>query len=142
SLQYRATLASALVCSASGTTLILAPYLAAGSRSITPAAQVGDTLWLLTDVDSGASARPLRLDALRRNGGSCPAIDASGAALFDLSHLLAATVRESLTVSTLSLVRMTRPSRFSFYRAADAHWYLGAHSWNSATLRFNPVQPL
>jgi hypothetical protein len=39
-------------------------------------------------------------------------------------------------------VRVTRPERFSFYRASDGAWYLGLHEWNTAAARFNPVQPV
>jgi hypothetical protein len=39
-------------------------------------------------------------------------------------------------------VRITRPRRYSLYRASDGLSYLGERDWNPATLRFNTIQPV
>ncbi len=39
-------------------------------------------------------------------------------------------------------IRVTRPARYSLYRASDGAWYLGQRDWNPATLRFNTIQPV
>ena len=41
-----------------------------------------------------------------------------------------------------SVVRVTRPTRYSLYRGGDSRWYLGARDWNPAANRFNTTQPV
>ena len=39
-------------------------------------------------------------------------------------------------------VRITRPRRYSLYRASDGLSYLGERDWNPGALRFNTIQPV
>lgn len=142
SLQLRSTTATGVVCGGSPTSLLVASHLGAGARSVALAATGGDTLWLLVDSDSVERWRPFRLSGARRTAASCPMLDAAAAQLFDVAQLWAADLRDSASVAPGTFVRTTRPVRYSFYRAGDGHWYLGLHSWNAATARFNLVQPL
>jgi len=142
SLQLRATTASGVVCGGSATSVLIASILGAGARALTLAGAAGDTLWILADSDTLEQWRPFRLSGARSVAGACPPIDAAGAQLFDVAHLWAADLRDSAVVAPGSVVRLTRPVRYSFYRAGDGHWYLGLRSWNAATLQFNVVQPL
>jgi prepilin-type N-terminal cleavage/methylation domain-containing protein len=142
SLQLRATTGTGVVCGGSQTSILVATYLGAGARALPLSATPGDTLWILVDGDSLEQWQPFRLSGTRRVVASCPPLDASGAQLFDLAHLWAADLRDSAVVPAGSFVRLTRPVRYSVYRAGDGHWYLGVHSWNAATLQFNLVQPL
>jgi prepilin-type N-terminal cleavage/methylation domain-containing protein len=142
SLQLRTTTGTGVVCGGSTMSLLVASALGAGGRTPPLAAAAGDTLWLLADSDSIEQWRPLRISATRRVAGTCPALDAGGGQLFDVAHLWAADLRDSAAVMQGAFVRTTRPVRYSFYRAGDGHWYLGLHSWNAATARFNLVQPL
>jgi len=142
SLQLRATPGAGVVCGGSATSILFASYLGPGGRALTLSAASGDTLWLLTDGDSLALWRPFRIAATRRLVAACPVLDAAGAQLFDVAHLWAADLRDSAVVTPGTFVRLTRPVRYSFYRAGDGHWYLGIHSWNAASARFNLVQPL
>lgn len=142
SLQLRTTTGTGIICGGSATSLLVASSLGAGGRSPTLAATVGDTLWLLADADSIEQWRPLRISGTRRVTATCPALDAAGGQLFDVAHLWAADLRDSASAIPGAFVRTTRPVRYSFYRAGDGHWYLGVHSWNAATARFNLVQPL
>ncbi|HKN67123.1 MAG TPA: hypothetical protein VJW73_12660 [Gemmatimonadaceae bacterium] len=142
SLQLRTTTGMGVVCGGSTTSLLVASSLGAAGRMATLAATAGDTLWLLADSDSVEQWRPLRISATRRVAGTCPALDSAGGQLFDVAHLWAADLRDSAAVMQGAFVRTTRPVRYSFYRAGDGHWYLGVHSWNGATARFNLVQPL
>jgi len=142
SLQLRATTATGVVCGGSATSLVVASYLGAGGRSVTSGATGGDTLWLLVDSDSGEQWRPLRISGTRPVVALCPALDAAGAQLFDVTHLWTADLRDSAIVTPGAIVRTTRPVRYSFYRAGDGRWYLGLHSWSSSAARFNLVQPL
>jgi prepilin-type N-terminal cleavage/methylation domain-containing protein len=143
SLQLRQTIANALVCSASASTWTVAPYLGAGGRSVVPGVQDGDTAWLLSDDDAGEHWRSLRLRAAHRTPGGCSIItDADGAKVFDVTHLWALDLRDSAIASTGAIIRVTRPIRFSFYRANDGQWYLGLRTWNSLALAFNGIQPV
>jgi len=142
SLQLRTTIATGVVCGGSPSSILIASYLGAGGRPLALSATPGDTLWMLVDGDTLEEWRPFRLSGARRVAASCAALDATGAQLFDVGHLWAADLRDSAVVAAGSFVRLTRPVRYSFYRAGDGHWYLGVHSWNSATLQFNLVQPL
>lgn len=141
-LQLRATTGAGVVCGGSPTSVLVASHLGAGARSVALTATGGDTLWLLVDSDSVEQWRPLRLGGVRRVAATCPVLDAAAAQLFDVAHLWAADVRDSASIMPGTYVRTTRPVRYSFYRAGDGHWYLGVHSWNPATARFNLVQPL
>ncbi len=143
SLQLRQSIANALVCSASASTWTVALYLGAGGRSVVPGVQDGDTAWLLSDSDAGERWRPVRLRAAHRTPGSCSIVtDAEGARVFDVTHLWALDLRDSAIANTGAIIRVTRPIRFSFYRASDGHWYLGLRTWNSLSLEFNGIQPL
>lgn len=142
SLQLRATTGTGVVCGGSATSIVIASYLGPGARAVSLGATAGDTLWLLVDGDSLEQWRPFRISGTRRVAASCPVFDAAGGQLFDVSHLWAADLRDSAVVTPGAFARTTRPVRYSFYRAGDGHWYLGVHSWNSATARFNLVQPL
>ena len=143
SLQLRQTIANALVCSPSTSSWLVAPYLAAGGRSIAPGIQDGDTAWLLTDSDAGERWRAVRVSAVHRASGSCPIVnDANGRKVFDVTHLWSVDLRDSVAAMAGALIRVTRPIRFSFYRSADGQWYLGLRSWNSLLLQFNGIQPV
>jgi hypothetical protein len=50
-------------------------------------------------------------------------------------------VADSIADSSVVLARITRPLRYSLYRAGDGWWYLGIRTWNPATAQFNGVQP-
>jgi hypothetical protein len=143
SLQLRQTIANALVCSASASTWMVAPYLGAGGRSVVSGVQDGDTAWLLSDDDAGEHWRSVRLRAAHRTSGACSIVtDAEGAKVFDVTHLWALDLRDSAIANAGAMLRVTRPMRFSFYRASDGHWYLGLRTWNSLSLEFNGIQPV
>ena len=142
SLQLRATMATGLVCGGSATSIVVASQLGAGARALPLGATPGDTLWVLVDGDSLEQWQPFRIAGTRRVVAACPAVDAAAAQLFDVAHLWAADLRDSVAAPAGAFVRLTRPVRYSFYRAGDGHWYLGLHSWNPAAAQFNLVQPL
>ncbi|HKW48093.1 MAG TPA: prepilin-type N-terminal cleavage/methylation domain-containing protein [Gemmatimonadaceae bacterium] len=143
SLQLRQTIANALVCGATPSTWTVAPYLAVGGRSVTLGVQDGDTAWLLTDGDAGEQWRPVRLRAARRISGGCSILtDPDGAKVFDVAHPWAVDLRDSVLAIAGAMIRVTRPIRFSFYRASDGHWYLGLRASNSSSGAFNGVQPV
>jgi hypothetical protein len=142
SLQFRSSLASGVVCGAAGSTLLLAPFLTAGARSVALTAVSGDTAWLLAPNDTTDRWQPLRIGAVRRANGGCPALDASGSAVFDVAHLWSLDVLDPVLASAGAIVRITRPVRYSVYHASDGRWYLGMRTWNVAATQFNTIQPV
>jgi hypothetical protein len=143
SIQLRATITNAFVCAGTAKTLVLAPYLGPGGRSVAMTMQAGDTAWLLADNDTGEVWHPVRLRGARPVLGSCsPPLDANGAKVFDVAHIWSADLADSVAATTGAITRVTRPMHFSFYRAGDGRWYLGLRSWNNVTLQFNTIQPV
>jgi hypothetical protein len=140
--QIRAPVWSGIACNVTGNSLTVAAYVGAAGHPVTPSAQSGDTLWLLVDADSAEAWRPVIVESLRQTSGPCPAIDVSGAPVFDLSHLWSVALRDSASVPTGAPVRLTRPLRLSIYRSSDGRWYLGMRSWSTATGQWTVVQPL
>ena len=142
-LEIRATIASAIVCAVDGEKVLLAfpGYESRDAPSRLP--QPGDTLWLFDDAALQERWRPHLLHSIDGTG-TC-ATDGDGVARWD-GFLLAHTLRVDIGAGSGALVgsavRVTRPERISFYRAADNAWYLGLRDWNGATARFNPVQPV
>jgi prepilin-type N-terminal cleavage/methylation domain-containing protein len=140
--QIRAPVWNGVACSSAGNSLTVAAYVGAAGHRVMPAVQSGDTLWSLVDADTAEGWRPLRVESLRQISGTCPAIDASGTPVFDLSHLWSVALRDSASVPNGAPVRLTRPLRLSIYRSGDGRWYLGMRSWSTATAQWNIVQPL
>jgi prepilin-type N-terminal cleavage/methylation domain-containing protein len=141
-LEIRATIASALVCAATTSTITLAFHRGPGGRSPLLRAQSGDTLWLLTDADSGERWHPSPIVAVRHSVGSCATARTGADQVYDVSHPWAVDVHDSLASSPPLVARITRPERVSFYAASDGRWYLGLRTWNSATGQFAGIQPV
>ena len=145
-VEFRSTIASAVVCDTIPGGLVLAPA-ASGTPAfagfLTPIAE-GDTAWLLVPGDSLDSWTPLTVVTTGTvAGGACgpsgPSLDAASRALRRVSL----TVTASSPAGAIgSVVRVTRPTRYSLYRGGDSRWYLGARDWNSAANRFNTTQPV
>jgi type II secretory pathway component PulJ len=147
SIELRETLASAVVCDTTGQFVVLAPF-AAGSATFAAAIsaiEAGDAAWVFSPDDSVPAWRQYRvLGVASTHAGQCIAggPQLTGAAL--------AAPRTALTLDSVSQpstlvgrpIRVTRPIRFSLYRATDGSWYLGARDWNNAASRFNTIQPL
>lgn len=143
SLELRSIVATAVTCSAAADSLIVAPYLLAGGRQPTFPAQFGDTLWVLVDTDTAESWRAVSIRSVRSMTGACRAVsDAATRSVLDLDHLIGLQLHDSVPADAGSIVRITRPIRYSFYRSSDGHWYLGLRTWNTAVAQFNGIQPL
>jgi len=145
-VEFRSTVASAVVCDTIPGGIVLAPAASGPSpfagflTSITD----GDTAWLLTAGDSADRWTPLAIASTGTvAGGACdsagPSLDAAARSLRRVSLILAA-VSEAVPIG--SIIRVTRPMRYSLYRGGDSRWYLGARDWNSAANRFNTTQPV
>jgi prepilin-type N-terminal cleavage/methylation domain-containing protein len=142
SLEVRATIASAVVCDTTGRSLILGPALrGAGTFAdyLTTIA-ASDTAWLLDLRDSTEQWIPRRITSVSTtNAGRC----ASGGPTAIASFTATAIVLDTIVPARVGTVlRVTRPVRYSLYRSLDGSWQLGARDWNTATLRFNTIQPV
>jgi prepilin-type N-terminal cleavage/methylation domain-containing protein len=146
-LELRATIASAVVCDTTAAALVLPPSVpstesvASDLRMIQP----GDTAWLLSTTDSVDDWQPYAISSVRRaRAGQCaaggPVLDATTRSLMRTSVSLPTLASRSATVGTP--MRVTRPVRYSLYRASDGGWYLGARQWNPPNVRFDIVQPV
>jgi len=147
SIEVRETLASAVVCDTLGQAIVLAPA-AAGAVTFAGAIatiEIGDAAWVFSPDDSVPTWREHKVIAVgSARAGQCIA---GGPRLTGASL---PAPRTALTLDSIAQpwtfvgrpIRVTRPIRFSLYRATDGNWYLGARDWNNATAKFNTIQPL
>jgi prepilin-type N-terminal cleavage/methylation domain-containing protein len=144
SLEIRATVASAVVCDTVGRSLILGSALGGAetyAAYLTPVV-ADDTAWLLDVRDTTDSWIPRRITSVSTTtatkcaaGGPLPSHVPFVATVIALD-----TMPARPAVGTV--LRVTRPVRYSLYRSADGSWQLGARDWNAATMRFNTIQPV
>jgi prepilin-type N-terminal cleavage/methylation domain-containing protein len=149
SLQIRGSIATAVVCAAPPGALTLAPA-SPGPQSyggvLTPI-DSGDTAWVLMPTDSSPSWVGFRIVTTSNTAptdSSCrppaPHLDASARSTPMLSLALAGAPQ--LAGALGAPVRVTRPMRYSLYRAGDGAWYLGERDWNAGLSAFNAIQPV
>jgi len=144
SLEFRATIATAVVCDSSRGSLILASVHTDPPRliSILERPDVGDTVWSLTMTGAGEAWTPRAIAGVIDSttkcliGGVSPWADPSAHQSVVLRVIGQPIAGEGTPV------RITRSWRYSIYRASDGEWYLGAKEWNSGTLKFNTIQPV
>ena len=101
--------------------------------------EAGDTAWFLEIDAAGERWTPRAIAAIADSSATCR---------LGSSSTFGSVARPSIvlrltagTPANTSAVRVTRRWRYSIYRAADG-WFLGAKEWNSATGRFNTIQPV
>lgn len=145
SLEFRATIASAVICDVASGRAILAPTSAAGTTFaglLTPL-QETDTAWVLASVDTSEIWLPRRILATTTAAAGSCAHGAPTLAVALTSPRVSLTL-DSLDASTRpgGVVRVTRSVRYSIYRSSDGSWYLGQREWNPSTARFNTIQPV
>jgi hypothetical protein len=141
SLQFRATIATSVVCDTGHATVVLAPARDAPRlTSILSPPEKGDTAWVLVHDTYPESWSPGPITDVADSvitcglGGGFPWGSSSGPAV---------VLRFGSTLPPPgAVVRITRPWRYSIYRAADRAWYFGAKEWNPALARFNTIQPV
>jgi hypothetical protein len=146
SLEIRATIGSGIVCDTVSGRLVLTPSTSSAPTltGIVATPQANDSIWLLAPVDTTEMWIPRRIIALTTTSpGQC----AAGAPI--LSGDALTTSRLAIALDTLdtsarpgAVIRFTRPTRYSIYRASDGAWYLGQRDWNPSTGRFNTTQPV
>jgi len=144
-LEVRATIASAVVCDTAGGSIVLTPPASDVSTytSMETPIAAGDSIWILASTDSIAPWTSARILAT----GSAPAGQcASGGPRLvgDALAMRRSTAMLSIPLASPigTIVRITRPLRYSLYRAGDNLWYLGARDWNTTSQQFNGIQPV
>jgi hypothetical protein len=145
SIQFRSTVATAVVCDTIAGSLILAPS-AMGAPAFTStllSPQANDTAWFIV-VDSTETWEAHVISSVGSSGGGqC----ASGGPVLTGSALTSARLSLRLTPAVASSaiglpLRITRPLRYSLYKSSDGLWYLGQRDWNSSTQKLNTIQPV
>jgi prepilin-type N-terminal cleavage/methylation domain-containing protein len=148
SVELRGTIASGVVCDTITNGLIIAPSAsgAGAYASYLTAIDVGDTAWVFTPTDSIDAWQPYVVATV---GASSPRQCASrGPQLSDSVRILSrvsiglGSRPASLTATIGAPIRVTRPLRYSLYRASDGLWYLGEKDWSTSSARFNTIQPV
>ena len=147
SLEIRATIANAVTCDTvrdvTGRSVILGPALGGAETYASYLATIaaGDTAWVLDARDTVERWIPRRITSVSsttaaRCGIGAPRMNGVSftATTFALDTL--APARPG------SVIRVTRPVRYSLYRSSDGSWQLGAREWNPITLRLNTIQPV
>ncbi len=134
-IQFRATVAIALACDRTvGTVTFLPdPSGAVPLGGVASEPRPGDSLWFLGD----SSWKGARIDAVAAVAATCPTPLASTGTVIRLT--LGGSVD---TIPALAPLRVTRPSRYSFYRSGDGTWQLGFREWNEASGSFSAPQPV
>lgn len=144
SLEFRATIATAVVCDSGRGSLVLAPVGTGPPRlsSILERPVAGDTAWWLAKVGAGEAWTPQSIAGVIDSTTSC--LIGGVAPWPSRASLQSLVLRVALPVPPAKgmPVRITRSWKYSIYRASDGKWYLGARDWNPGTLRFNIIQPV
>ena len=144
SLEFRATIATAVVCDSGRGSLVLAPTSVDSPRlaSILTTPEVGDTIWSLTLSGGGETWTPRPITGVSDSLAACLLGGVSPWAGPSVRSSMVLRVAAPLPAGPGSPIRITRPWRYSIYRASDGDWYLGARDWNPMRLRFNTIQPV
>jgi hypothetical protein len=141
SLEFRAVIGSAVVCDSGGNTVIVAPNDSSRHLSsvlVRPAA--GDTAWFLDVSAAQQTWVPRAIIAVLDSSAVCHLGSTSP---FGTEPRVSLGLRFGTPAPPRSsVVRVTRPWRYSIYRASDGAWYLGAKEWNPAAAKFNGIQPV
>jgi prepilin-type N-terminal cleavage/methylation domain-containing protein len=148
--EFRSTIASAIICDTAVGAIILAPSSAGPGTlaNVTQSIEPGDSAWVLTAGDSSDQWRSAPITAVSTAApGTCapvaPALDATQRSIARTRLALAGMPAGMPAGSTVGVpVRITRPVRYSLYRASDGDWYLGQRDWNNTTHRLNIIQPV
>jgi prepilin-type N-terminal cleavage/methylation domain-containing protein len=141
SLEFRATIASAVVCDSGSSTVLLAPAgVSPQLSSLLDRPATGDTAWFLDSSGATESWAARPITAVFDSSAVCRV---GSSATFGLSQRASIALRLAAALPRSScVVRVTRPWRYSLYRASDGSWYFGAKDWNASLGRFNTIQPV
>jgi prepilin-type N-terminal cleavage/methylation domain-containing protein len=147
SIELRGTIASAVICDTTANAIVLSPSNAGATTfgSYLTSIVAADTAWIFTPGDSVDRWVPYAIAGTAATAaGQCattgPQLNATARASSRVSLQLVAP--PSFAGLAGSVIRVTRPVRYSLYRGGDGRWYLGQREWNASSLRFNTIQPV
>ena len=146
-IELRSSIATAVVCDTLGGSIILSPVssgLTAFAGYLTAIAP-GDTAWLLERGDTADVWTPHAVSSASSvASGACGLLGPrlSAAARTSSRVAIRLSIASSIGNLTGSVLRVTRPVRYSLYRGGDGRWYLGQRDWNIVSQRFNTIQPV
>lgn len=135
-LQLRAPLAFGISCAteAGGATLVPADRTRLPLQGSSGRPRTGDSLWWLLPGRSDWRSAPIA--SVRDTAAGCSWLPASS-----VGTTLRLGVSVPETIPAGIPLRVTRPLRYAFYRAADG-WQLGLREWSGSSGRFPAPQPL
>ena len=135
-IQLRIAVANGVGCDsrAGSVALIADDTSAARANGFAVAPRVGDTLWWRTPGATGWLAR--RVSDITTTSGLCAVAGAAARTLLQFGFTPLDTIPRGAPI------RLTRPERFSFYRAGDGSWQLGESEWSDVLHAFAPPQPI
>ena len=134
-LQIRAPVAYGVACDSAAGQVILSVADTGVEResAIVSTPRVGDTLWWWPP---GLGWIGRRVNSITIGTGACVAEGAVTRELLRVGFAGADTVPRSAPI------RLTRATRYSFYRAGDGTWQLGIAEWSEVLHDFAPPQPV
>lgn len=141
SLEFRSVVTTSVVCDTGHGTVILAPVQDVPRlTSVLARPAAGDTAWVLAHEGAGESWAPRPITGVADTLAPCAL---GGGWPFGPGILPALALRFANPLPPPGAVlRVSRPWRYSVYRASDGAWYLGAKEWNPSLGRFNTIQPV
>jgi hypothetical protein len=144
SLEFRATIATAVVCDSGHGSVVLAPTGtdAPHLASVLTRPDAGDTAWVLAVSGAVESWQPHPITGVVDSTTTCNVAGVPPWADHALRRSITLRLSAPLGLRSGGVVRITRPWRYSIYKSSDGGWYLGARDWNASTTRFNTIQPV
>jgi prepilin-type N-terminal cleavage/methylation domain-containing protein len=144
SIEFRATIGTAVSCEVRDRTVLVA------LASFVTSPKGGDTAWVYTKSSPEPVWAPLALEGLAATQPEVPpgcpfppeAGSIIGRAVSRRWYSLVLAVAPTAALPAGTPIRITRPVRYSLYRAPDGQWYLGRREWSTALGRFETVQPV
>jgi type II secretory pathway pseudopilin PulG len=134
-VQLRSLVASGLACGDAVASATFAPEEDGPAGTLSGSApRAGDSLWWYGGVPGQWRAR--RVVAV--DSVSVPCLLTSA----PVGPARRVTVAERDSIPYGALLRVTRPTRYAFYKSGDGSWQLGVREWSDATGRFASPQPV
>src|SRR5205814_6910606 len=130
SIELRSSIATAVVCDTLGGSIVLAPASSGATAfaGYLTAIAPGDTAWLLVRGDTADAWTPYTVSSASSTApGACgplgPQLNAAARASNRVAIRL--SIAAPIPILAGSVLRVTRPVRYSLYRGGDGRWYLG-----------------
>lgn len=135
-LQLRTVVASAVACDSDAGRVTIAADDTSEARNggVAAAPKLGDTLWWRPPGGPAWIAR--RVMNVATSVGICAVTGGVSQALLRLAFAPPDSVPKGAPL------RLTRPARYSFYRAGDGSWQLGIAEWSEVLHAFASPQPV